>query len=95
MYEIDEEGYLQQERLNNMSSFRIYPNEINVTSSGPRKGGGKAEVAQATFKRRMWSRKKQVAVKKLRYHEGMDKHMFSNVGMIIFVIHYKHLPHVT
>lgn len=56
----------------NSSAIQFIPRE------GP-KYGGKAEVVQATFKRRIWDRKQRVAVKKLQFHGGMDSYMFTNV----------------
>ncbi|KIO30771.1 hypothetical protein M407DRAFT_20097 [Tulasnella calospora MUT 4182] len=67
-----------RERLDKMSRFRTNPGAISVTPSTGLKGGGKGEVVQATFKRRIWGRKEKVAVKKLRYHQGMDSHLFAN-----------------
>lgn len=71
----------KRERLDNLSRLRTYPNAINIPSKGICKKGGKAEVVQATFRPKMWSPKKPVAVKKLGYHNGIDKHEFSNVSL--------------
>lgn len=70
---------VQHERLYNLSSFRIQTHAIKMPLLGSRKRGGKAEVAQATFQRRIWSNKKQVAVKKFAYYREIDRHRFSNV----------------
>ncbi|KIO19868.1 hypothetical protein M407DRAFT_30482 [Tulasnella calospora MUT 4182] len=56
----------EPESLESFSRFRISAESINFTLSKPYKSGGKAEVVQATFKRSIWSRQEQVAVKKLR-----------------------------
>lgn len=70
---------MQRERLDKLSNFRLQPSALNMTSSGPQKTGGNATVALATFQRRIWGQKKQVAVKKLAYHRSIDKHRFANV----------------
>ncbi|KIO19449.1 hypothetical protein M407DRAFT_30911 [Tulasnella calospora MUT 4182] len=67
-----------RERLERLSKFRTDPATIDFTTSVMDKVGGKAVVAQATLKRRRWRRQKQVAMKKLRAHGGMDSHMFEN-----------------
>ncbi|KIO21139.1 hypothetical protein M407DRAFT_29243, partial [Tulasnella calospora MUT 4182] len=76
--EINTKKLSARERLDKLSKFRTNPAEISVDPSGGSKGGGKAEVVQATFKRRIWSRKEKVAVKKLRYYQDMASHMFAN-----------------
>lgn len=70
---------MQRERLDKLSDFRLQPNALNMTSSGPQRKGGNATVVQATFQRRIWGQKKHVAVKKLAYHRGIDRHRFANV----------------
>ncbi|KIO19618.1 hypothetical protein M407DRAFT_30732, partial [Tulasnella calospora MUT 4182] len=65
-----------REILDELSSFRIRPEAIQPTSSGPGKRGGKAQVVQATLQRRFWQTKKQVAVKKLSYSKNIDKGRF-------------------
>ncbi|KIO21784.1 hypothetical protein M407DRAFT_28650 [Tulasnella calospora MUT 4182] len=81
-----------RERLDRLSGLRTKSNAITVTPSGGLKGGGKAEVVQATFKRHIWSRKQEVAVKKLRYYRDMDSHMFANVRMSLVPAVRRHLP---
>lgn len=76
---IDEAELLQEETLHKLLGSRIYSSALNIAASGPCKKGGKAEVAQATFRRNFWNHGKRVAVKKLRYYRSMDKHKFSNV----------------
>ncbi|KIO16509.1 hypothetical protein M407DRAFT_33852 [Tulasnella calospora MUT 4182] len=68
-----------RERLDRLSRFRTYPNAISFTPSGGLKAGGKAVVVQATLKRRIWSYKQEVAVKKLRCYRDMESHNFANV----------------
>lgn len=67
-------------------------NTINFTTSGAHKGGGKGDVYHATWKRKIWNRKEQVAVKKMRYQAGDDFHMFANVIMSALHGGWKILP---
>ncbi|KIO19438.1 hypothetical protein M407DRAFT_30901 [Tulasnella calospora MUT 4182] len=89
--EINSKKLSARERLDRLPTFRINPSTLNFVPSGASKGGGKAEVVQATFKRRIWGRKKQVAVKKLRGHGGMNSHLFENVIISILPRRYKTL----
>ncbi|KIO19039.1 hypothetical protein M407DRAFT_31323, partial [Tulasnella calospora MUT 4182] len=68
------------ERLDKLSRLRISSGEIKVVPSGPCKSGGKAEVVQAKFRKafKFWEDKKLVAIKRLKYHKGLDEHRFSN-----------------
>lgn len=77
--EFEEWDHIQLERLDELSSFRIRPAAIKITSSVPSYTGGKAEVVKATLQHNFWKDKQQVAVKKLKCHQGMDKHKFANV----------------
>lgn len=71
----------QREKLDGLARLRIRPRAIKFTSTKPRGSGGKAEVVQATLKLGKWDYEQEVAVKKLRYHAGMDKRKFSKVRM--------------
>lgn len=84
---------LQRDRLDRLSKFRIEPAAISVMPSGSAKRGGKAEVVQATFRRRLWNRKKRVAVKKLLFHREIDSYLFANVrGSILSSRHKTFTP---
>lgn len=76
---------LKQERLDRLSKFRASSSAIRFPVSKPRAYiGGKAEVVPATIKEHILASKKQVAVKKLRSHGGMDSHLFENVMLSVF-----------
>ncbi|KIO18021.1 hypothetical protein M407DRAFT_32316 [Tulasnella calospora MUT 4182] len=66
------------ERLDRLSDFRIHTDTIVFTSSKPHGSGGKAEVVKATYKRKYWSDKQEIAVKKLRYYHDVNQRKFGN-----------------
>ncbi|KIO22323.1 hypothetical protein M407DRAFT_28121 [Tulasnella calospora MUT 4182] len=68
----------ERQRLGALSDFRIGPSEIEFTSSRCHGSGGKADVGQATFRRKIWTTKQLVAVKKHRYYSDINKGRFAN-----------------
>ncbi|KIO18213.1 hypothetical protein M407DRAFT_32102 [Tulasnella calospora MUT 4182] len=64
--------------LDALSDFRIGPSEIKFTSSRSHGSGRKADVGQATFRRKIWTAKQLVAVKKHRYCSDINKGKFAN-----------------
>ncbi|KAG9021354.1 hypothetical protein FS837_007327 [Tulasnella sp. UAMH 9824] len=69
-----------EERLGRLSEYRIRPTSIRSTAKTNGKGG-KADVVQASFKRKRGAlRGKRVAVKKIRYSDITDEEKFSKVG---------------
>ncbi|KIO18746.1 hypothetical protein M407DRAFT_31580, partial [Tulasnella calospora MUT 4182] len=67
-----------RQRLAGVSSFRIEATAILFTSTDSHKSGGKADVAQATYRRGNGGDDQVVAVKKVRYHRDMKKKKFEN-----------------
>ncbi|KIO22321.1 hypothetical protein M407DRAFT_28119 [Tulasnella calospora MUT 4182] len=68
----------ERHRLDALSDFRIGPSEIKFTSSRSHGSGGKADVGQATFRRKIWTAKQLVAVKKHRHCSDINKGKFAN-----------------
>ncbi|KIO23963.1 hypothetical protein M407DRAFT_26580 [Tulasnella calospora MUT 4182] len=67
-----------RQRLAGFSSVRIDPTAIEFTSFDSQKSGGKADVAQATYRWGNGDEEQVVAVKKVRYHRDMKKKKFEN-----------------
>ncbi|KIO23998.1 hypothetical protein M407DRAFT_26608 [Tulasnella calospora MUT 4182] len=67
-----------RERLDGLSSFRIHPAAIKFSSPDPHGSGGMANVARATYSWEDWDDEQVVAVKKVRYHQGVEKKKFEN-----------------
>ncbi|KAG8895422.1 hypothetical protein FRC00_007488, partial [Tulasnella sp. 408] len=66
-----------EERLGRLSKYRIRPTSIRSTAK-PGEKGGKADLVQASFKRKRGAlRGKRVAVKKIRYTDTTDEEKFS------------------
>ncbi|KAG8913979.1 hypothetical protein FRC01_004280 [Tulasnella sp. 417] len=66
-----------EKRLGRLSYLRMRAIDIEFTPSDGHKHGGKAEVVKATLKR-VGSTDLQVAVKKLRYQDNVNKRKFCN-----------------
>ncbi|KAG8915096.1 hypothetical protein FRC00_008014 [Tulasnella sp. 408] len=75
----------QRQRLEALSDLRIYPNEIEFSSSDFNRSGGKADVAKATY-RPEGRTEELVAVKKHRYFLKIGKKKFANIRVIFFDI---------
>ncbi|KAG8922318.1 hypothetical protein FRC01_014196 [Tulasnella sp. 417] len=70
---------LQRQKLNDLSSLRIHPTELEFPSGSAYSSGGKGDVTKATHRRGNNADDEQVvAVKKLRYHRDRKRKKFGN-----------------
>lgn len=70
----------QRDRLDGLPNLRIFPTQLTFPSRDPHgPSGGRADVARATYRPENGEDEKVVAVKKVRYRQGVDRRKFENV----------------